>query len=146
MLNNLLNNAKITRVSNDGAGSASATPTKCTILDMDGYKSVMFVAAMGNVLTTSVVSLKIATGATNSTGAMTLVTDALVSGTAGASDYDDKLIVLDVPVVDKQFIECQIFHVTADAPFDSIIAIQYNPTGAPVTQGSTVILSDTVTA
>lgn len=77
---------------------------------------------------------------------MSLVTGASVSGTAGASDYDDKCIVLDIPEVNKQFIECQIFHVTADAPFDSILAIKYNPTVAPITQGSTVILSDTVTA
>lgn len=146
MLNNLLNNAKITRVSADGAGAASATPTKCTIIDMEGFKSVMFVAMMGNVLDTSVVSLKIATATTNDTAQMSLVTDALVSGTATATSYDDKLVILDVPEVNKQFVECQIFHVTANAPFDGIIAIQYNPTSAPVTQGSTVVLSDTVTA
>lgn len=146
MLNNLLNNAKITRVNAGGAGAASATPTKCTILDMTGFKSVCFVAEFGNVLTTSVVSLKVATGTENDTAELSLVTDALVSGTAGASDYDDKLVILDVPEVNKQFIECQVFHVTADAPFDSVIAIQYNPTNAPVTQGSTVVLSDTVTA
>ena len=101
---------------------------------------------MGNVLDTSVVSLKIATATTNDTAQMSLVTDALVSGTATATSYDDKLVILDVPEVNKQFVECQIFHVTANAPFDGIIAIQYNPTSAPVTQGSTVVLSDTVTA
>lgn len=146
MLNNLLNNAKITRVNAGGAGSASATPTKCTILDMTGFKSVCFVAEFGNVLTTAEVALKIATATTNDTGAMALVSGATVSGTAGASDYDDKLVILDVPEVNKQFVECQVFHVTADAPFDSVVAIQYNPIDAPVTQGSTVVLSDTVTA
>ena len=146
MWNNLLSNCNIIRVSADGAGAASATPTKCTIVDMEGYKSVCFVAAMGNVLDTSVVSLKIATGDTNDTADMALVTNALVSGTAGASTYDDKLVILDCPEVNQQFVECQIFHVTANAPFDGIFAIQYNPTVAPVTQGSTVILSDTVTA
>lgn len=146
MLNNLLNNSKITRVNAGGAGSASTTPTKCTILDMSGFKSVCFIAEFGNVLDTSAVALKIATATTNDTNAMALVTGATVSGTAGASNYDDKLVILDVSEVNKQFIECQVFHVTADAPFDSVIAIQYNPVDAPVTQGSTVILSDTVTA
>lgn len=146
MLNNFLNNTKTTRVHAGGAGSASATPTKCTILDMTGYSAVCFIAEFGNVLDTSVVSLKIATATTNDTNAMALVTGALVSGTAGASTYDDKLVILDVTEVNKQFVECQVFHVTADAPFDSVLAIQYNPTSAPVTQGSTVILSDTVTA
>lgn len=146
MLNNLLSNVEIVRVSADGAGAASATPTKCTIVDMEGFKSVCFIAHMGNVLDTAVVSLKAATATTNDTAQMSLVTGAVVSGTAGASTYDDKLIILDIPEVNKQFIECQIFHVTANAPFDSITAIKYNPTVAPVTQGSTVILSDTVTA
>lgn len=146
MLNNLLSNVEVVRVSADGAGAASATPTKCTIVDMEGFKSVCFIAHMGNVLDTAVVSLKAATATTNDTAQMSLVTGAVVTGTAGASNYDDKLIILDIPEVNKQFIECQIFHVTANAPFDSITAIKYNPTVAPVTQGSTVILSDTVTA
>lgn len=146
MLNNLLNNAKITRVHAGGAGAASATPTKCTILDMTGFKSVCFIAEFGDVLDTAAVALKIATATTNDTAQMALVTDALVGGTAGASNYDDKLVILDAPEVNKQFVECQVFHVTANAPFDSVLAIQYNPTNAPVTQGSTVILSDTVTA
>lgn len=146
MLNNLLNNAKITRINSGGAGAASAIPTKCTILDMSGFKNVCFVAEFGDVLDTSVVSVKIATAATNDTSVMVLVTDALVSGTAGAATYDDKMVILDVTEVNKQFVECQIFHVTANAPFDSILAIQYNPVSAPVTQGSTVILFDTVTA
>lgn len=146
MWNNLLNNCEFVRVHAGGAGAASATPTKATIIDMEGFKSVCFIAEMGNVLTTSAVALKAATGTVNDTAQMSLVTGASVSGTAGASNYDDKCIVLDIPEVNKQFIECQIFHVTADAPFDSILAIKYNPTVAPITQGSTVILSDTVTA
>ncbi|WP_430229911.1 hypothetical protein [Nitrosomonas communis] len=146
MLNNLLNNCKITRVHAGGAGVASATPTKCSILDMSGYKSVCFIAEFGDVLATSEVALKIATADTNDTGAMSLVSGAEVGGTAGVSDYDDKLVILDVTDVGKQFIECQVFHVTANAPFDSVIAVQYNPVNAPVTQGGTVVLSDTVTA
>jgi len=138
----LLKNVNIVRVSAGGAGAASATPTKATILDMSGYQSVMFVAELGNVLTTSVVSLKVGVSDTNDTATMTLLTD-FPTGTAGASDYDDKCVVIDVPKVDKRYVECQIFHVTADAPFDSILAIQYNPTNAPITQGSTVILSTT---
>lgn len=138
----MLSNVNIVRVSAGGAGTASTTPTKATILDMSGYQSVMFVAELGNVLTTAVVSLKAATGNVNDTAQLTLLTD-FPTGTAGASDYDDKCVVLDIPKVNERYIEAQIFHVTADAPFDSILAIQYNPTNAPITQGSTVILSAT---
>ncbi len=134
----LLKNCNVVRIHAGGAGSASATPTKATILDMQGYKSVMFIAEMGNVLDTSVVSLKAAVGDTNDTGAMTLLTD-FPTGTATAATYDDKCVLLEFQEVNSRYIEAQIFHVTADAPFDSILAIQFNPTNMPVTQGSTVV-------
>ena len=134
----LLKNTNVVRIHAGGAGAASATPTKATILDMQGYKSVMFIAEMGNVLDTSVVSLKAAVGDTNDTGAMTLLTD-FPTGTATAATYDDKCVLLEFQEVNSRYIEAQIFHVTADAPFDSILAIQFNPTNMPVTQGSTVV-------
>lgn len=142
-IHNMLNNTKITRVSVDGAGAASATPTKGTIVDMQGYESVCFVAALGNVLDTSEVALKAAGSDTNSTGTMALYAGS-AAGTAGASTYDDKLVILDVVRPPHRYVEVQIFHVTANAPFDDIIAILYNPTQKPVVQDSTVILSETL--
>jgi hypothetical protein len=139
-MNTLLKNCKVTRIEVDGAGSASATPTKCDIIDMAGFRSVMFVAMMGNVLDTSAVSLRVAGAATNSSGAMALLVGS-AGGTASATTYDDKLVILDVVQPNQQFLECQIFHVTADAPFDGILAIQYDPKDAPTTQGSTVVAS-----
>lgn len=139
-ITSLLKNAKITRVMNDGAGSASATPTKGTILDMAGYESVMFIAAMGNVLDTSAVALRVAGSATNDTATMALLTGS-AGGTASATSYDDKLVVLDVEKPTYRYLEVQLFHVTADAPFDGVIAIQYGARSMPVTQGSTVVAS-----
>lgn len=143
MLNNLLKNAKVTRVSNDGAGTASATPTKGAILDMAGFRSVMFVAMMADVVSGSVVALRAAQGAVNDTAEMDLLAGSS-GGTAGASDVDNKLIILDVVRPNERYIEVQLFHTTQDAPFDGIIAIQYDPINVPVTQGSTVYDSDTL--
>lgn len=143
MFNNLLKNAKVTRVHAGGAGAASATPTKGTILDMAGFQSVMFVAEMGDVVAGSVISLRAAQAPTNDTGAMTLL-EGSAGGTAGAADVDDKLIILDVVRPNERYIEVQLFHVTQNAPFDSILAVQYDPTHAPVTQGSTVYDSETL--
>lgn len=142
-MNNLLRNVKITRIKADGAGSASATPTKCDIIDMAGFDSVMFIAAMGNVLDTSAVSLKVAGATTNSSGAMALLAGS-AGGTATATSYDDKLVILDVVKPTYQYLEAQLFHVTADGPFDGIFAIQYNATDLPITQGSTVVASSTI--
>lgn len=142
-MHNLLNNAKITRVMNRGVGTASATPTKGTILDMLGYDSVMFVAAMEDVVNLSVVSLRAAGGDTNDTAEMNLLTGT-VGGTATATTFDDKLLVLDLVKPNERYIEAQLFHVTQNAPFDSVVAIQYNARNMPVTQGSTVVASGTL--
>lgn len=142
-MNNLLNNVKVTRVSAGGAGSASATPTKATIIDMLGFESVMFIAEFGNVLTTSAVALKAGGADTNDTAEIGLYSGS-AGGTAGASDYDDKLIILDVVRPPHRYVEAQVFHVTADAPFDSVLAIQYNGNLVPTTQGSTVVASTTI--
>lgn len=141
-MHNLLNNMKITRISADGAGAASATPTKATIIDMNGFESVCFIALMGNVLDTSALALKAAGAATNDTAEMALLTGS-AAFTAGASDADDKLLILDVVKPPYRYIEAQLFHVTANGPFDGILAIQYNGSRVPVTQGSTVIASAT---
>lgn len=141
-IHNLLNNVKITRISADGAGTASATSNKMTIVDMDGFESVLFFAAMGNVLTTSVVTLKAAGATTNSSGAMALLTGS-AGGTADATSFDDKLVILDVVKPPYRYIEAQLFCVTADAPYDGVFAIQYNGSRVPVTQGSTVVASST---
>lgn len=142
-LRNLLNNCKITKVKNDGAGSASATPTKGTILDMAGFQGVMLVALMGNVLVTSEVALRVAGSDINDTAEMDLLAGS-AGGAALAADFDDTLVVLDVVEPGFRYIEPQLFHVTADAPFDGIIAIQYRADQKPTVQGATVIASATL--
>ena len=142
-MNNLLRNVKLTRISADGAGTASATPNKMTIIDMLGYESVLFFVAMGNVLTTSVVSLKVAGATTNSSGAMTVLTGS-AGGTADATSYDDKIVALDVVKPTYRYLECQLTCATADGPYDGVFAIQYNGHDLPVTQGSTVVASNTL--
>ncbi|MDP3417860.1 hypothetical protein [Falsiroseomonas sp.] len=140
MFTSLLKNAKVTRIATDGAGAASATPTKGTIIDMASFDAVMFIAVMGNVLDTSQVALRVAGSDLNTSGSMALLAGS-AGGTAGASDYDDKLVILDVEKPRFRYLEAQLFHVTANAPFDAILAIQYNAKSMPVTQGSTVVAS-----
>ncbi|MBP7339099.1 hypothetical protein [Niveispirillum sp.] len=142
-ITSLKENAKATRVMNRGAGAASATPTKGTIIDMQGYESVLFIAALNDVLDTSAVALRVAGGDVSDTAQMTLLPGS-AGGTAGASDYDNKLLILDVEKPTQRYLEAQLFHVTANAPFDSVIAIQYGARSTPVTQGSTVKAATTL--
>lgn len=140
---NLLNNCKITRVMNDGNGAASANPTKGTILDMAGFQGVMFVAMMGDVVSGAVVALRAAGSDINDTAEMALLAGS-AGGTAGASDFDDKLVVLDVVEPGYRYIEPQLFHTTQNAPFDGVMAIQYRADQKPTVQGATVVASATL--
>ena len=142
-MRNLLNNAKITRVMNRGAGTASATPTKGTIIDMDGYDSVCFVAAMQDVVNLSAVSLRAASAAANDTAEMALLAGS-VGGTATAESFDNKLLVLDVVNPPHRYVEAQLFHVTQNAPFDSVVAILYNAKRTPTAQDATVVAAGTI--
>jgi hypothetical protein len=143
-MKNFLNNALVTVVSTGGAGAASATPTKATILDMLGYECVAFIAVMGDVVNLSEVALKAAQGDTNDTAAMTLITGASAGATATATSFDDKAIILDIIKPTKRYVEAQIFHVTQNAPFDTILAVQYNARSKPVTQPASVVATDQV--
>ncbi len=143
MLKNLLNNVKITRVLNRGTGAASATPNKGTIIDMSGFRSVMFVAAMQDVLDTAVITLGAGLSDTNDTATMTAMTSGNVQVTANATSADNKTLVLDLVAPRKRYIEAQLTCATANAPYDSVIAIQYDPINVPTTQSSTVVASAT---
>lgn len=144
MTKNLLHDIKVTAVLGDGAGSASATPTKAdVILDMAGWIGVLFIARFADVVSGAVVSLRAAQSDTNSSGTMALLAGS-AGGTAGTSDYDEKIVMLDVVRPAKRYIELQVFTVTQNAPFDGVIAIQYGARTRPAVQGTTVAASTTL--
>jgi hypothetical protein len=137
----MLKNAKLTRVLNAGAGTASATPEKATtILDMQGFDSVMFVALLGDVVDTAVVTLKVAAGNTNDTNTLALLTGS-ATFTADATSADNKAVVLDVVHPNQRYLEAQLTHATANAPHHGILAIQYNAKDKPVTQSASIAAS-----
>ncbi|MCK9497103.1 MAG: hypothetical protein M0R75_16645, partial [Dehalococcoidia bacterium] len=96
----------------------------------------------GNVLDTAAVDVQVAQGDTNSTGAM-VVSEAKVSFTAGASDMDNRAVVLEVVNPGKRYLEIQVKVATANAPISSIVCIKSNPSVVPTVQGTTVIDSAT---
>jgi hypothetical protein len=135
----LLEAADLSRPINRNAGSSGGT-VKGTILDMSGFEGVTFVAAFQDVLTTAAVTLKVAGGAVNDTGQMSLLAGG-AAFTAGATDMDNKLMVLDVVRPTQRFIEVQVAIGTANAPIDSVVAIRWRSRKSPRTQGANVVAS-----
>lgn len=137
---NLLKNCKITVV--EAAATAGTSTLTTDVLDMTGFEGVMWIALLGDVTSGSVLTLTAKGNSANSTSSPTPVTQkASDAFTAGASDADSKVIVVDVyrPTLRYQFAE--LSRATQNAVVGGIIAIQYEPNFKPTTQDASVIAS-----
>lgn len=137
----MLKRAKITRIKT--SQTAAQTEIVSDVLDMAGYDSVMFIAVLGDISDTCVLTLTIKGNTANSTSSPTpvAVTDGSCTYTAGASDADNKLMIVDVLRPAKRYVFASLTRTTANAVVDGLIAIQYCSRSVDLTQGSTVIKS-----
>jgi len=136
----LLNHVKVDKVIN--SVSAGTATNSSDILDMQGFEGVMFVASMGDVSNTSVITLQVQQNTSNSASGMATLDDATTSFTADASTADDKLLIVDCVKPLKRYVRCQLITATANGEIDSVIAIRYGAHAKPITQGSDVVASD----
>lgn len=141
MLKNLLKDCKISRVEN--AAAAAQTELQTDVLDMSGFDAVCFIALLGDVTTGSVLTLTAKQNTANSVSSPTPtdVTDGDATFTAGASDADNKLLVVDVIRPAERYVFASLTRTTANAVVDGIIAIQYRTKDFPVTQPSSILAS-----
>ncbi len=139
-MTSMLKNVKVTPVA---ASSAAATTEVLTsVLDMSGFDGVMFIALLGDVTATSVLTLTAKGNTASSTSSPTPVTQvATAAFTAGASDADDKALVVDVYDPALRYVFASLTRTVANAVVNGIIAIQYKAEYRPTTQAATVIAS-----
>lgn len=139
---NLLKHGKVTRVSN--AAVAATSDIDSSRVDMSGFDSVCFIALLGDVTSGSVLELQGKVNTADSTSGATEVTDGTVTYTAGASDADNKLMILDIRRPNRAvtpYAYCTLLRGTQNAVVDGIIAIRYNARDVPTSQDSTVLAS-----
>jgi len=132
---NLLRDVEISRVANDAVAGTADVVTSA--VDMSGWGGVIFVAALGDVTAGSVLSLGVQECDTSG-GSYSPVTGT-TGKTAGASDCDNNLLLVDATKPTKQFVQGVLKRGTQNAVVDGILAIKYGPLHRPVTQGATVI-------
>lgn len=136
---NLSKSIKVTVV--EAAAAAAQTELVSDVLDMTGYDGVMFIALTGDVTSTSVLTLTAKGNSANSVSSPTPVTQNAATFTAGASDADSKVLLVDVYDPALRYIFASLTRTTADAVVGGIIAIQYSADYRPTTQDATVIAS-----
>jgi hypothetical protein len=137
----LLSNVAIDRILVDTAAGQAATAS--TILDMANWEGVIFIAKLGDVADTSVVTLNAQQNTINSSSGMASLAGS-ATFTAGATSADDNLLVLDVFRPRERYVRALFTSATANAVKNGIIAIRYGPRKQPVTQGATVLASATL--
>lgn len=136
---NLSKSIKVTVV--EAAAAAGQTELVSDVLDMQGYDGVIFIALLGDVTATSVLTLTAKANSANSVSSPTPVTQAAATFTAGASDADSKVLMVDVYDPALRYMFASLTRTTADAIVGGVIAIQYTAAYRPTAQHASVIAS-----
>lgn len=138
---NLSKSTKLTRVANSAV--AATTDVTSSVLDMSGFDGVMFFAMLGDVTSGSVLQLTVKQNTANSTSSPTptaITGGATTSVTAGASNYDNGVLMVDVFRPQNRYVFAVLSRGTQNAVVDGIIAIQYMASHRPTIQDATTIL------
>jgi hypothetical protein len=125
----------ITRVMNEVA--AGTTAQSSSVLDMQGYDSVIFVAILGTVTDNSVVTLAVKSNPTSSSSGGTVEK----TGTAiTAATSSDTVQSVEVQRPTQRYVFAYVTRTAQNAAISAILAIQFNSKNMPVTQ--TIAASD----
>ena len=128
---NHINYIKATRIAN--ATAAGVTAINCTSVDMQDFEGVQATCSMGTLTAGQVTSLKAQSSTDNSTWA-----DITGAVTANAADGDsNKMLILDLYRPQQRYVRFVVNRATQNAVIDAVVAYQYGPKKAAVTQDAT---------
>lgn len=132
---NLLKCGKLTRVMN--AVAAGTSDQNSSVIDMQNFDSVTFIAAFGTITAGAVTSIKVQQGADSG-----LSDAADLEGTAisVADDDDNQIVAVEVVRPRERYVRLVIDRGTQNAVIDGVIAIQTGPRVLPVTHDATTVV------
>lgn len=129
-------NVVTTVISN--AVAAATTDIDADSVDMRNFESVMFIVTFGTITATAVTSIKAQQSSDNSS-----FVDLAGTAQTVADDDDNLAFIIDIVKPAERYVKPYVDRGTANAVIESIIAIQYGPRKAPVTNGATIGGSET---
>jgi hypothetical protein len=133
----LLKDCVLTRVNNSAA--AATTEIDSSILDMQDWDGVLFLALLNTVVDNCVLTLKAQGNTANSTSGMADLTGSSATLTAASSSNGVLAVNVYRPI--KRYLRAVLLRTTQNATLDGIIAIQYRGRVNPSTQPATVLAS-----
>jgi hypothetical protein len=138
---NLLSNVRFVAASPDAV--AAATDLDGVVIDMaqdEGYDGICLVASLGDVTAAATPNLRLMGSALANGSSPVLEAETGVTAAAGASNFDDTLMILDVRCPANRYVFARLQRVGTLA-VNAIIAILYKARKVPVTQGADVVKS-----
>jgi hypothetical protein len=141
---NLLKNVKIQEVLEPVAAGA-AIDSNSDRLDMQNYEGVIFMVPITDCLDTGVATLTIEQNTADSDTGMAALSGATATATSAANDdLNNTLLIVDVYRPRERYVQAVVTSATANIAYGTMIAIQYGPKKAPVTQPTSVQASTQV--
>ena len=137
---NFLANSKLTRV--EPAAAAGQTLLTSDTVDMKGFDNASFIALLGDVTDTSVLTLQAQHGDQSDGSDATNLAGVAASFTADPTNADNNMLAVEIARPTKRFLRVTLTRATANAAVDGIVAVQSNPAEAPVTQDASVLATD----
>lgn len=129
---------KVTRVVNAVAAGTDDT-TDGTILDMQGFRGVVFMAAFGTLSTGAVTDIRARGGDLANGSDMADLEGTKVSI---ADDEDNQVLVLDISEPIHRYVRVRVTRRTANAVIDGVVALQYAPSKMPTTNAASVAAAE----
>lgn len=134
-------------ISQAGAPIANAanTDSNSTILDMQGYEGVVFIAPVEDSANTGVATLTIEGNSANSDTGMAAITGAVATATdAGGDALNNKLLIVEVAHPLTRYVQAVRTSTVANVAFGTLMAIRYTGKKAPITADATILQSKVV--
>ena len=140
MNENFIATHKVIVCSPDAA--AATTDLDGAVIDMaqdNGYDGIALIAHLGDVTATAAPNLRLMGSAAADGSSPSLENETVALAAAGASNYDDKIIILDTRGPVNRYVFSRLLRTTANVAVNSVIAILYKPRKFPVVQGADVL-------
>lgn len=123
-----------------GYFAAGTTKRTSTIIDMEGYDGVLFVAGLGTLIENGTLDVFVEQNTANSTSGMArLATTTAYTVTAADALKTQSCVLVDVFRPQERYIQCNITPATQNAVILGIVAIKYRGRVKPATQPASVL-------
>ena len=145
MAQHLLDGIKITVVANAAvAGTSDVAGSISDMAEDGGYDEVMYIAILGDVTATSVLTLNTQQNTANSTSGMASLPNAAATYTAAASDADNKCLVSDTVRPLERYVRPVLTRGIANAVVQAILCIRAKGRISPAARGDVIAFARAV--